>query len=286
MPYVELHARSAFSFLRGASDPEALGRAVAEEGLPAIALCDRGGVYGSVRMHMAAREAGFRALVGCEVPMEDETIVPVLVATQAGYRRLCNLLTVAHLRAPKGEGRVRWTELAEQNEGLIALTGDEDGPVRQAWTRRGADAAAQAGARLMEIFGRDRTYVEIQRHHLFDEEEHNDFLIAWAQAEQLPLLATNGVTHADPQARHVLDVLTCMREHTTLEQAGRRLAPNAQRHLKSDAAMRALFADLPAAIAHTEELAARLEFTLTDLGYRFPDFPVPEITPRTATSPR
>lgn len=276
MRYVELHARSAFSFLRGGSDPEAIARAVTQAELPGLALCDRGGVYGSVRLHMQAREAGFRALVGCEVPMEDDTVLPVLVANQAGYRRLCDLLTTAHLRAPKGEGRVRWSELATDNGGLIALTGDEEGPLRRAWTRRGPHAASHAGARLVEIFGRDRVYVELQRHHLRDEEETNDFLIEWARAHRLPLLATNGVTHADPKARRVLDVFTCMREHMTLDQGGRRLACNAERHVKSDAAMKALFADLPEAIAHSEELAARLDFTLDQLGYRFPDYPVPE----------
>ncbi len=276
MAYVELHARSAFSFLRGGSDPESLGRAAAQVGLPAFALCDRGGVYGSVRLHMTAREAGFRALVGCELPMEDETIVPVLIATQAGYRRLCDLLTTAHLRAAKGEGRVRWHELAADNAGLIALTGDEEGPVRRAWRCRGAKAADEAGSKLREIFGPERLYVEIQRHHLADEEEENDFLIDWARAQHLPLLATNGVTHAEPRARQVLDVFTCMREHTTLDGAGRRLARNAERHVKSEAAMNVLFADVPEAVAHTGELAGRLEFTLDQLGYRFPDFAVPE----------
>lgn len=274
--YVELHARSAFSFLRGGSDPEAIARAVTAAGLPGLALCDRGGVYGSVRLHMKAREAGFRALVGCEIVMEDETVVPVLVASQAGYRRLCDLLTTAHLRAAKGEGRVRWHELATDNAGLIALTGDEEGPVRRAWQKRGGKAAAEAGGKLVETFGRDRLYAEIQRHHLADEEEENDFLIDWARAQRLPLLASNGVTHAEPKARHVVDVFTCMREHTTLDEAGRRLARNAERYVKGDAAMKALFADLPEAIAHTAELAARLDFTLDDLGYRFPDFAVPE----------
>ncbi len=276
MSYIELHARSAFSFLRGGSDPESLGRASAQAGLPGLALCDRGGVYGAVRLHMIARELGIRAVVGCEIQMEDESVVPVLVATQAGYRGLCEMLTTAHLRSAKGEGRVRWDELEKTNVGLIALTGDEDGPVRKAWAARGTAAATEAGNRLLEIFGRDRLYVEIQRHHLFDEEEHNDFLIHWARSQGLPLLATNGVTHADPAARNVVDVFTCMREHTTLDAAGRRLARNAERHIKTDLAMRTLFADLPDAIEHTAQLAGRLEFTMDNLGYCFPDFPVPE----------
>ena len=275
MTYVELHARSAFSFLRGGSDPEALARAVGEVQSPAFALCDRGGVYGAVRLHMAAKEAGFRALVGCEVWMEDETVVPVLVASQGGYRCLCDLLTTAHLRAPKGAGRVRWSELAENNRGLIALSGDEEGPLRSAWRRRGSAAAAVAGNQLIEIFG-DRLYIEIQRHLLPDEEDENDFLIDWARRNRLPLLATNGVTHALAKGRRVVDVFTCLREHVTLDAAGRKLTRNAERHVKGHADMSALFADIPEAISNTEELASRLEFTLTDLGYRFPDFAVPD----------
>ncbi len=272
MSYVELHARSAFSFLRGGSAPEDLAKAAGLCGLPALALLDRNGVYGAVRLHMKAKEAGLRALVGCELVMEDETVVPVLMASQAGYRRLCTMLTTAHLRSAKGEGRVRWSELAAENGGFIALTGDEDGPVRLAWRKRGARAAAEAGARLAEIFGRDRLFVEIQRHLLADEDEENEFLVDWARATGLPLVATNGVMHAHPRARHVMDVFTCVREHTTLDRAGRKLARNAERHVKGHAAMTELFADLPEAIANTEKIAERIEFTLDRLGYRFPDF--------------
>jgi error-prone DNA polymerase len=275
MHYVELHARSAFSFLRGGSSPEALAQVAVGLQLPALALCDRNGVYGAVRLHIAAREAGLRALVGCELTMEDESVVPVLVATQAGYRRLCALLTTANLRAPKGEGRVAWRELAEGNTGLFALTGDEEGPVRGAWRTRGAQAAAEAGARLRGIF-EDRLFAEIQRHRLPDEADENEFLVDWARSAGVPLLATNGVRYATPPAAHVLDVFTCLRHHTTLDQAGRLLAANRQAHLKGAAQMAELFSDLPEAVANTVRLAERLEFTLANLGYRFPDFSAPE----------
>jgi error-prone DNA polymerase len=272
--YVELHARSAFSFLRGASSPEAIAAEAGRRELPALALCDRGGVYGAVRLHLKGKEAGVRALVGCELTMEDGAIVPLLVATQAGYRRLSAMLTTANLRAPKGEGRIAWSELAD-NDGLIALTGDEDGPVRRAWRARGTAAAATAGELLRSIFGPDRLFVEVQRHFIPGEDEENEFLVDWAQATRLPLLATNGVLHATPAARNVADVFTCLREHTTLDAAGRKLARNRERHLKDAPAMAALFADLPEAIANTTRLAERLEFTLADLGYRFPDYGVP-----------
>ena len=275
MSYVELHARSAFSFLRGGSDPEALAREAARLQFPAMALCDRDGVYGAVRLHMPAKEAGFRALVGCELTMEDSTIVPVLVASQAGYRGLGALLTTANLRAPKGEGRVTWRELEEGNAGLIALTGDEEGPVRRAWRERGAHAAAEAGEKLQRIFGRERLFVELQRHLVPGEEMENEFLVDWAAALKLPLLATNGVNYATPAARNVADIFTCLREHTTLDAAGRKLERNRERHLKSAPEMTALFADLPEAIANTVRLAERMEFTLENLDYRFPDYGVP-----------
>ena len=276
MSYVELHARSAFSFLRGGSSPENLAKAAAEAQLPALALCDRNGVYGAVRLHVAAKATGLRALVGCELTMEDETILPVLVATQEGYRELCALLTVANLRVPKGEGRIAWRELAEGSAGLIALTGDEEGPLRRAWRERGTAAADDAGMKLVGIFGSDRLYVEIQRHLLPGEADENEFLVDWARSKGVPLLATNGVRYATPAGGHVLDVFTCLRNHTTLDNAGRLLAANRQAYVKSSAQMTALFADVPEAIENTARVAERMEFTLANLGYRFPDYRTPE----------
>ncbi len=275
MTYVELHAHSAFSFLRGGSTPEALAEVAGQRDLPAVALCDRGGVYGAVRLHMKAKEAGLRALVGGELPMEDGSVVPVLAASQAGYRRLCGLLTTANLRSPKGEGRVTWMELAAGNEGLVALTGDEEGPLRRAWRRSGAREADLIGEKLLRAFGPGRLYAEVQRHLVAGEEEANDFVIDWARARKLPLLATNGVQYATPRERQVADVFTCLREQVTLDTAGRKLACNDERHLKTPAEMAALFADLPEAIANTARLAEQLAFTLSDLGYRFPDYNVP-----------
>ncbi len=283
MSYVELHARSAFSFLRGGSAPEALATEAARLGLPAVALCDRGGVYGAVRLHTTARDTGIRALVGCELPMEDGSVLPVLVATRTGYRALCGLLTCAHLRSPKGEGRIAWAELTKEAvEGLVALTGDEEGPVRRAWLSQGSAAADEAGRRLASIFGPGRLYVELQRHLVPGEEDANAFLTDWASALGLPLLATNGVVHAAPEDGPVADVLTCLREHTTLDAAGRLLSRNRERHLKGDREMRALFADLPEAVDATASLAQRMEFTLTDLGYRFPDYDRTEGEPQDA----
>src|SRR5437763_6904385 len=122
MSYIELHAASAFSFLRGASSPEQLAEVAAEFELPAVALVDRNGVYGSQRFAVACREQGVRAITGAELTMKDGSVLPVLVATRKGYENLCSLLTQAHLRSEvKGECAVKWDELGEFANGLIAL---------------------------------------------------------------------------------------------------------------------------------------------------------------------
>ena len=123
MSYVELHACSAFSFLRGASFPEQLAQTAAELEMPALALLDRNVVYGAQRFSIAAREHNVRPIIGCELSMEDGAILPVLVENRAGYKNLCELLTQAHLRNEKGKCAVQWNELREFAEGLIALFG-------------------------------------------------------------------------------------------------------------------------------------------------------------------
>src|SRR4051795_10747238 len=123
MPYVELHACSAFSFLRGGSFPEQLAEIAGELEMPAMALLDRNGVYGAQRFAVAAREHGVRPIVGVELVMEDGSVLPVLVKDRAGYKNLCELLTQAHLRSAKGECAVKWKELPEFANGVVALLG-------------------------------------------------------------------------------------------------------------------------------------------------------------------
>src|ERR1041384_843720 len=123
MSYVELHASSAFSFLRGGSFPEQLAEVAAELEMPAIALCDRDGVYGAQQCSVAAREHGMRPFVGAELSMEEDAILPVLVQNRTGYKNLCELLTRAHLRSEKGKCAVKWDELSEFAEGLVAFFG-------------------------------------------------------------------------------------------------------------------------------------------------------------------
>ena len=160
MNYVELHARSAFSFLRGSSSPEHLAFVAAERELPALALCDRDGVFGAPRFYTAAREAGVRPLVGSELTMEDGTVLPVLVRSRRGYQNLCRLLSRAKLRSPKNQSAVCWSELPEFAEGLLALTGDQEGgPLSRALRAGEFELAQKRLIRLREVFEIGRAHV-------------------------------------------------------------------------------------------------------------------------------
>jgi error-prone DNA polymerase len=271
--YVELHAASAFSFLDGASLPEALIERAAALGYPAVALLDRDGVYGAPRFHLAARRAGIKAIIGAELTMGIGTgasvfRLPVLIESREGYRNLCRLITRMKLRAPKGEGALTLDEIDGRAAGLIALVGRSalSGP------RFGVGGLVD---RIVHTFGAKNVCIEVQRHLLRDEEADNQALVDLASAFHLPVVATNGVRFAAPANRPLYDVLTCIRHKTTLERAGRRLTWNAERYLKSPEAMARLFSDMPGAIAATGDLADRLHYTMADLGYRFPDYPVP-----------
>jgi error-prone DNA polymerase len=274
--YVELHAASAFSFLEGASLPEDLVDRAASLGLPALALIDADGLYGAPRFYRAARTANLRPLVGAEVTIDTSSAprLTLLVGSQEGYRNLCRLITAGALGRKKGETKVRWDQIEAHSEGLHCLSGGEEGPVLRALCGGSIDPARRLLERMSRIFP-GRLHVELQRHRRRDQELRNRALIDLARAMRLPLVATNGVCYALREDKDLFDALTCIRLHTTLDAAKGLLAANRERYLKNAAEMGALFADLPEALERGLDLAERLEFTLADLGYRFPEYPLP-----------
>jgi error-prone DNA polymerase len=292
--YIELHAASAFSFLQGASLPETLVERAAALDYPALALLDADGVYGAPRFHKAAKQAGLKAIIGAELTISGQSLppsatrhpppatwrLPVLVESQDGYRNLCRLVTRMKMRGSdsgtpparwggKGEGALALDELEGATTGLVALAGR---PILDA-ARYGVGGLLD---RIVGLFGRRNVFVELQRHLLRDEEAANVALESLARAFGVSVIATNDVRFAAVSDRPLFDVLTCVRHKTTLDAAGRKLARNAERYLKSPAAMAQLFADRPAALAGTVTLAERLEYSMADLGYRFPKYPVPD----------
>ena len=264
-PCIELGVASAFSFLEGSSPPEDLVERAAQLGHGTLALADAHGVYGLPRFHRAAKQAGLRALAGARLtllgegpaqraadPPPEAGRVLLLVKNRTGYRNLCRLITLGHASYPKPHCRVVPEQLREHATGLIALVRDP-----------------RAVEPLRAVFGGD-LYAEIWRSSNPDEERHNRTLLACG----IPPVATGAVRHARPEGKPLLDALTCLRHGTTLERSGRLLLPNAERHLRSPGELARRFRDLPEALHNTLRIAERCEFTLEDLGYRFPDFPL------------
>jgi len=293
--YVELHASSAFSFLGGASQPESLIERAAELGIPAMALADRNGLYGAARFHTAAKLCGIKAHIGAEIAVSSfgNRLTPpmwlphqcpaefphitLLCASQTGYQNLCQLITRFKMReTTKAEGAATFDDLEEFSSGLICLTGGEEGPLAAALARGGEREARKSLDRLASIYGRGNLYVELQRHHEREEECRNQSLLDVASGLGLPVIAANGVRYATEEDRELLDLFTAIRHHTTLDQAGRLLTVNSMRSLRTARQMAALFRDIPEAIANTRIVSDRLEFTLNNLGYEFPRYPVPD----------
>jgi error-prone DNA polymerase len=272
--YVELHARSAFSFLRGASIPEDIADRCMELGQPGMALLDIDGVYGAPRFHQAMKKAA--PYLGAEVACTDGARYPLLITNQRGYQNLCRMISRMKLRTtkhpkPGREAAATREELAEFSEGLVCLTGDEAGPLAQGLRKKEGQATVE---RLQQTFGPKNVYLELQRHFHREEEARNQAVIELGRSMNVPLVATNGVCYAKPQDRELLDAFTCLRHHTTLASAGQLLERNSERYPKSTEEMIRLFADVPDAICNTTEVGSRLGFTLADLGYQFPHYPV------------
>ncbi|MBV8775182.1 MAG: PHP domain-containing protein, partial [Deltaproteobacteria bacterium] len=297
-PYVELRARSAFSFLEGAAAPEELAESAAALGYDAIALGDGDGVYGAPRFYEAAKNSGLRAIVAAELTLDNASFgretnaepgrLYVLVPDRERYKNLCRLITASKLRIigsgansspqypAKGQSRVNFEDLERFGHGLIALAGGATSPLAHLLVR-GEDPRPLC-ERLKGIFGCRNLFIDLQRHLDPDEERLNRKLVGVADTCGIPTVATNDVCFTRGTGfseRALLDVLTCIRLGTTLDEAGRALWINNERHLKAPLEMAELFRDHPQAIAATREIADRCEFTLHDLGYRFPDYPLP-----------
>jgi len=293
--YVELHAASAFSFLEGASQPEDLIERALELEITALALLDRNGVYGSARMHHSAQSNKIRAHVGAEIatsafgprltppawlphqhPSEPARL-PLLCASRTGYQNLCQIITEFKMREmSKAEGAATRDDLAQYAEGLICLTGGGEGPLAAALVNGGEAEGRTVVENLLRIYGRDNVYIELQRHQEREEEWRNQAALRIACSLHLPVVATNGVRYAKAIDREILDLFTAIRNHTDLDHAGRLLASNSQRHLRSATEMAALFRDIPGAIENTLHISQRLQFELNDLGYKFPRYPIPD----------
>ncbi len=267
IPYAELQVTSNFSFLRGAAHPEELVTRAAELGHGAVALTDRNTLAGIVRAHLAAQEAGVRLVGGARLDLTDAPSVLCLPEDRAAYGRLSKLITLGRRRAPKGECAIAREDLFAYGEGQIVIALPS--------ARRNPDAAFAAHLEALARRFPNRCY--LAAHHLCrgDDAYRLCRLAALAEGTGTPLVATNDVHFHIPERRDAHDVLTAIREHCTVDEAGRRLAANAERHLKPPAEMARLFHRYPEAIARTVEIADACRFSLDELRYEYPDDEAP-----------
>jgi error-prone DNA polymerase len=291
--FVELHGRSAFSFLEGASMPEAMAQQAANLGMPALGVLDRNGLYGAPRLYMSAKKLGLRSHIGAEGSVAElgmqiraelwqpHTIqawpvrVSLLCESQVGYRNLSQLISGYKLQqTTKGEGVASLRAIQDRAEGLVCLSGGDEGPLAAALERGGMDEGRRVMKSLVQAFGPKNVYVEVQCHRGREQEARNEAAIRLARELKLPLLATNAANMATAHEREVLDVLTSIRHKCSLDDAGILLQANANRHMRGAAEMLDLFRDTPEAVSETAELSSRLQFVMKDMGYQFPLYPI------------
>jgi error-prone DNA polymerase len=267
--FTELLARSSFSFLRGASHPEEVVSRAQQLSLTAVALCDRDGLYGSVRALRAARELGQRVIVGAELtvgehPKEVEPpVLALLVETQRGYQNLCRLLTLSHAGREKGTSALRLDWLERHHEGLVAIV-----PA----PRRPGDASTPSRALLQavrEVFGA-RGFLAAHRHRDGFDRERIEAVESWSAEHGLEVVASARPLYHVRSRKPLADVLHCIRLGTTLERAGTALSPNAEATLRSESELLRRFADHPEWVERAGQVGERLTFSLTELKYQFP----------------
>ncbi len=279
MSYAELQVTSNFSFLRGASRAEELVARAAELGVAALAITDRNSVAGIVRAHRAAKEAGIRFVVGVRLDFQDETSILCYPMNRAAYGRLTRLLTLGKRRAPKGECWITQEDFFAYAEGMIAVVlpfapvDDPGKPMAEASFALDSPFAQHLHRLKRNLPG--RTYLAASFLYRGDDKVRLRLLASLAQSCGTPLVATNDVHYHEPSRRPLQDVLTCIREHCTIDDAGYRVFGNAERHVKSPQEMLRLFGDHPEAVRRTQEIAAQCTFNLDELRYEYPTETVP-----------
>ncbi|TWA86465.1 DnaE-like error-prone DNA polymerase [Azospirillum brasilense] len=260
-PYAELQVSTSFTFLEGASHPDELALTAAGLGHAAVAVTDRNSLAGVVQAHAAARKHGLRLIVGCRLDLTDADSLLAYPTDRAAYARLSRLLTLGKRRAPKGACFIGRADVLEHAEGMLFLLVPPD-------QRDPAFVHALRGWR--NDLG-DRLHLAASHRYLGDDQRRLSWLGGLAEAERVPLVATNDVLYHTPDRRPLADVMTCIRSGTTIDEAGWRLSANAERHLKAGVEMARLFHRHPEAVARTVEIAAACRFSLEELRYEYPD---------------
>ena len=264
VPFVPLRVYSAYTILEGAIEPKAIGETAKKLGFPAIAICDRNGLYGVMPFQDSAKSYGVQpiisALLGIRRPTSDGKFIrdwlPLFAQDESGYNNLCRLVSMAHLDRPEDlDAHVTLEQLADHKDGLIALTGGAEGALAQLLSAGQHDAASSYLTRLQALFS-DRLYIELSRRNDAVEEAAEDALIDLAYARNIPLVATNPAFFAEPDFFDAHDAMLCISDGTYIESADRRRSSR-DTWIKTGKQMGELFADVPEALANTLVIAQR-----------------------------
>ena len=273
--YVELRAKSFFSFGEGAASLAELLSRAAELNYPALALADTN-LCGALQFALAARSVGVKPITGAELTLTDRSRVTLLAKSRQGYRNLCQLLTVA-AQSDRRKPRVDPNMLAERADGLVALLGGRNGPVSRLLEKEQYREARNFLKENIDWFGADSVYLDLERNLMPNDRERNRRLVSLASQTGVPLLATTGALYHAPERYRLQHALTAIGRNQSIGEALRYILPNDRFCLKSAAQMEALFSDLPKAMANSVALADQCEFDLAaDLGYRLPQPDVPD----------
>jgi error-prone DNA polymerase len=272
--YIELHARSAFSMLDGASSPHDLARQAANVGLEGLALTDLDDLGGAVQFAEACADHGVRPIFGGELTLAGGGPLVLLCESREGWTNLATLISIAREHTPRGRPGVSLDTLAAHAEGLVCLSGGRDGALDRAASKGPAAARALVG-RLAELFP-GRFYIEVQDHKLTEDVARIADRVALSRRQGLPWVVTGDVRHATAREKATHDVLLCLKHPRTLDEAGDLLFPNAARRITSPREVLTTFRDAPAGVLRTLEVAERCAFHVTrDLRPSLPRFPLP-----------
>ncbi len=283
MNYAELHCRTNFSFLEGASHPDELVERAVQLGYAALAITDVNSLAGVVRAHGRAKDTGLKLLIGAEITPVDAARVVLWASDRASYGRLARLLTVGRRRVEKGQCELTLDDVAEYGNGLLAgvlphtlqpraLPGGSscsNGELRvqDPPAEPGADESLHA---YRDIFN-DRAYLLAEFHYGFSDDRRREELLQLSRVSRLPLVAAGDVHYHAPERMPLQHVLTAIRHGTTVAELGERCLPNAERHLRSLEQLQILFAEIPNALDRTIEIADRCRFSLDELRYEYPE---------------
>jgi len=286
MLYTELHCKTNYSFLLGASHPDELIQRAQQLGYTSLAITDRNSLAGVVRAHAAAHDLEIGLIIGAEVTFQDAPACLLWATQRASYGQLCRLLTLGRRRSQKGQCQLRFQDLVDHAGGLLAGViphwHGPDRPLSGNHDRLTADAPLADEFHLhryRELF-QDRASLLVELHQGPNDAQRLEQLQQLSRSSRLPLLAAGDVHYHLPDRMELHDVLTAIANHCTVPQSGQQRFPNAQRHLRTREDISAIYRDIPEALERTQQVTRQCHFSLDQLRYEYPEELAPAgITP-------